>query len=209
MAHPNPRAATQTDGRDRSTHRARLVPTSRTRGGDVEMPVEPRGGAPRLPQVWSSPAAQSAAARGSADQRLGMRLPGMPALFGTGSRATPWKMRAGMSLPRDPRNFRPLLFRAASDPDRNRSLLDSLKRWRFFPRHVKRDTVASSVDIRLPGSVKQVAFTATGATPRSTSWAPRPASRRTRGSSKSAVRGPVLQLQTPSRLVGARAPRRA
>ena len=46
------------------------------------------------------------------------------------------------------------LIEPTSDPDLNRALLDSLKRWRFFPAMQNGKPVASSVDIRIPVSVK-------------------------------------------------------
>lgn len=46
------------------------------------------------------------------------------------------------------------LIEPTSDPDLNRALLDSLKRWRFFPAMQDGKPVASSVDIRIPVSVK-------------------------------------------------------
>jgi len=46
------------------------------------------------------------------------------------------------------------LVEPTSDTDLNRALLDSLKRWRFFPAMQNGKPVASSVDIRIPVSVK-------------------------------------------------------
>ena len=46
------------------------------------------------------------------------------------------------------------LIEPTSEPDLNRALLDSLKRWRFFPAMQDGKPVASSVDIRIPVSVK-------------------------------------------------------
>jgi len=46
------------------------------------------------------------------------------------------------------------LIEPTSDPDLNRALLDSLKRWRFFPGMQDGKPVASTVDIRIPISVK-------------------------------------------------------
>ena len=46
------------------------------------------------------------------------------------------------------------LIEPTSDHDLNRALLDSLKRWRFFPAMQDAKPVASSVDIRIPVSVK-------------------------------------------------------
>ncbi len=46
------------------------------------------------------------------------------------------------------------LIEPTSDPDLNRALLDSLRRWRFFPAMQNGQPVASSVDIRIPVSVK-------------------------------------------------------
>ena len=47
-----------------------------------------------------------------------------------------------------------LLVEPTSDPDLNRALLDTLRRWRFFPAMQDGRPVASSVDIRIPVSVK-------------------------------------------------------
>jgi len=46
------------------------------------------------------------------------------------------------------------LIEPTSEPDLNRALLDALKRWRFFPAMQDGKAVASSVDIRIPVSVK-------------------------------------------------------
>ncbi|HMB33575.1 MAG TPA: energy transducer TonB [Methylomirabilota bacterium] len=46
------------------------------------------------------------------------------------------------------------LIEPTSDPDLNRALLDSLKRWRFFPATRDGKPVPSSVDIRIPVLVK-------------------------------------------------------
>lgn len=46
------------------------------------------------------------------------------------------------------------LIEPTSEPDLNRALLDALKRWRFFPAMQNGKPVASSVDIRIPVSVK-------------------------------------------------------
>jgi protein TonB len=46
------------------------------------------------------------------------------------------------------------LIEPTSDPDLNRTLLESLKRWRFFPSMQDGKPVASTVDIRIPISVK-------------------------------------------------------
>ena len=46
------------------------------------------------------------------------------------------------------------LIEPTSDPDLNLALLDSLKRWRFFPAMQNGKPVASSIDIRIPVSVK-------------------------------------------------------
>jgi protein TonB len=46
------------------------------------------------------------------------------------------------------------LVEPTSDPDLNRALLDSLKRWRFFPGMEDGKPVASTVDIRIPISVR-------------------------------------------------------
>lgn len=46
------------------------------------------------------------------------------------------------------------LVEPTSDPDLNRALLDTLRRWRFFPAMQDGKPVASSVDIRIPVSVK-------------------------------------------------------
>ena len=46
------------------------------------------------------------------------------------------------------------LIEPTRDPDLNRALLDSLRRWRFFPGMVEGKPVTSTVDIRIPISVK-------------------------------------------------------
>jgi len=46
------------------------------------------------------------------------------------------------------------LIEPTSEPDLNRALLEALKRWRFFPAMQNGKAVASSVDIRIPVSVK-------------------------------------------------------
>ena len=46
------------------------------------------------------------------------------------------------------------LIEPTSDPDLNRALLDSLKRWRFFPGMQDGKPVASTVEIRIPISVR-------------------------------------------------------
>jgi protein TonB len=46
------------------------------------------------------------------------------------------------------------LIEPTSDPDLNRALLDSLKRWKFFPAMQDGKPVASKIDIRIPISVK-------------------------------------------------------
>src|SRR6266404_4352117 len=46
------------------------------------------------------------------------------------------------------------LTRPTSDPDLNRALLETLKRWRFFPAMQAGKPVASTIDIRIPISVK-------------------------------------------------------
>lgn len=46
------------------------------------------------------------------------------------------------------------LVEPTSDPDLNRALIDSLKRWRFFPAMQDGKPVASTVDIRIPISVR-------------------------------------------------------
>jgi protein TonB len=46
------------------------------------------------------------------------------------------------------------LIEPTSEPDLNLALLDSLKRWRFFPAMQNGKPVASSVDIRIPVTVK-------------------------------------------------------
>ncbi|HXJ77908.1 MAG TPA: energy transducer TonB [Candidatus Methylomirabilis sp.] len=46
------------------------------------------------------------------------------------------------------------LVEPTSDPDLNRALVDSLKRWRFFPGMEDGKPVASTVDIRIPISVR-------------------------------------------------------
>jgi protein TonB len=46
------------------------------------------------------------------------------------------------------------LIEPTSDPDLNLALLDSLKRWKFFPAMQDGKPVASNIDIRIPISVK-------------------------------------------------------
>jgi len=46
------------------------------------------------------------------------------------------------------------LLEPTNDPDLNRALLESLKRWRFFPGMDAGKPVDSTVDIRIPISVK-------------------------------------------------------
>jgi protein TonB len=46
------------------------------------------------------------------------------------------------------------LVEPTNDPDLNRALLESLKRWRFFPGMEAGKPVASTIDIRIPISVK-------------------------------------------------------
>jgi periplasmic protein TonB len=46
------------------------------------------------------------------------------------------------------------LIEPTSDPDLNRALLDSLRRWRFFPAMQAGKPMASTLDIRIPISVK-------------------------------------------------------
>ena len=46
------------------------------------------------------------------------------------------------------------LIEPTSDPDLNRALVESLRRWRFFPAMQDGKPVASNVDIRIPISVK-------------------------------------------------------
>jgi protein TonB len=46
------------------------------------------------------------------------------------------------------------LVEPTSDPDLNRALLESLKRWRFFPAMQDGKPIASTVDIRIPISVR-------------------------------------------------------
>ena len=46
------------------------------------------------------------------------------------------------------------LVQPTSDPGLNAALLDSLKRWRFFPAMREGKPVASTVDIRIPVSVR-------------------------------------------------------
>ncbi len=42
------------------------------------------------------------------------------------------------------------LVQPTADPDLNRALLDSLRRWRFFPGMEDGKPVPSTVDIRIP-----------------------------------------------------------
>lgn len=46
------------------------------------------------------------------------------------------------------------LIEPTSDPELNRVLLESLKRWKFFPALQDGTPVASSIDIRIPISVR-------------------------------------------------------
>jgi protein TonB len=46
------------------------------------------------------------------------------------------------------------LVEPTGDPDLNRALLESLKRWRFFPAMQDGRPVASTIDIRIPISVR-------------------------------------------------------
>ena len=46
------------------------------------------------------------------------------------------------------------LIEPTRDPDLNRALLDSLRRWRFFPGMEEGKPVTSTIDIRIPISVK-------------------------------------------------------
>jgi protein TonB len=46
------------------------------------------------------------------------------------------------------------LTRPTSDPDLNRALLETLKRWRFFPAMQAGKPIVSMIDIRIPISVK-------------------------------------------------------
>jgi protein TonB len=46
------------------------------------------------------------------------------------------------------------LITATSDPELNRVLLEALKRWRFFPAMQDGKPVASTVEIRIPISVR-------------------------------------------------------
>ena len=46
------------------------------------------------------------------------------------------------------------LTEPTSDPDLNRVLLETLKRWRFFPAMQAGKPVASTIDIRIPISVR-------------------------------------------------------
>jgi protein TonB len=46
------------------------------------------------------------------------------------------------------------LIEPTGDPGLNRALLDSLRRWRFFPGMEEGKPVISTVDIRIPISVK-------------------------------------------------------
>ena len=48
------------------------------------------------------------------------------------------------------------LVEATSDPDLNRALLDALRRWRFSPAMREGRPVASTVDMRIPISVKRI-----------------------------------------------------
>jgi protein TonB len=46
------------------------------------------------------------------------------------------------------------LVEPTPDPDLNRALLESLKRWRFFPATQAGRPIASTIDVRIPVSVK-------------------------------------------------------
>jgi protein TonB len=46
------------------------------------------------------------------------------------------------------------LTQPTSDPDLNRALLETLKRWRFFPAMQAGKPILSTIDIRIPISVK-------------------------------------------------------
>jgi protein TonB len=46
------------------------------------------------------------------------------------------------------------LVEPTSEPDLNRALLESLRRWRFFPAMQDGKPVASTIDIRIPISVR-------------------------------------------------------
>ena len=46
------------------------------------------------------------------------------------------------------------LTQPTTDPDLNRALLETLRRWRFFPAIQAGKPVASTVDIRIPISVR-------------------------------------------------------
>ena len=46
------------------------------------------------------------------------------------------------------------LIEPTTDPELNHALLDSLKRWRFFPGMQDGKPVSSTVDIRVPVTVK-------------------------------------------------------
>jgi protein TonB len=46
------------------------------------------------------------------------------------------------------------LVQPTSNAELNRSLLETLKRWRFFPAMQKGRAVASTIDIRIPISVR-------------------------------------------------------
>ena len=52
------------------------------------------------------------------------------------------------------RSLRRGLVTPTSDPELNRVLLETLKRWRFFPALQEGKPVASTVDIRIPISVR-------------------------------------------------------
>ena len=46
------------------------------------------------------------------------------------------------------------LLQPTGEPELNRALLDTLRRWRFFPAMQEGKPVASTVDIRIPISVR-------------------------------------------------------
>jgi len=46
------------------------------------------------------------------------------------------------------------LLQATNEPELNRLLLDTLRRWRFFPALEGGNPIASSLDVRIPISVR-------------------------------------------------------
>ena len=62
--------------------------------------------------------------------------------------------RAGSAEPQDLTDPEVELIEPTPDPDLNHALLDSLRRWRFFPATQGGRPVASTIEIRIPVSVR-------------------------------------------------------